>query len=316
VPTTTPYVPTTTPYVPTTTPYVTTEPPFALFVDNDSFKPKYYNANGYTYAAFNYVGSCKIWFNKNIPELNYILVGGGGKGGMSSWFGNGGGAGGGGGAVAWGKLRYTANAKLDHTVGAGGSGNNPNGGISMFYKTIAKGGLGGAGGNNRYDNPGEKGGLGGEFQRSNDNFSMYSAAVYISEGGGSGGTGGDGKQSQSSGGIAGPTIPDDQLNGDLPTNIMVKFNGKYLYGGGGGGGGNMGSCPAGVYSGNCHEIVGGGGLDKQNTFLKLGDYVSGKSNTGQGGGGGGNSASGESKNYPGADGGSGVLILYYSSSIK
>lgn len=240
--------------------------------------------------TFTTSGSIKFNFSGNY-DVSYILVGGAGGGGGGAFAGGPGGGGGGGGQVTTGSTSLTSGTTYTITVGAGGSagigqasaGSSPtnggNGSSSSFGATItAQGGRGG--------------------------FCSSVSTGGQSGGGGSGGTGNTnpGGTGTNGGGGGGGSYNNSGGNGSL-SNTNILFNGYGTnFGAGGGGGG--GDAPAGS-GGNAYAGNGNGAGP---------DIIDGTPNYG-GGGGGGGGGNGATPGYPGGVGGSGVVIIYFDTSI-
>ena len=214
-----------------------------------------------------------------------VVAGGGGGGGAVS-------AGGGGGGVQYFVNQNLAASAYTVTVGTGGAGaaggSSSNGSNSQFGALTAS--VGGGGGQNN----GTNGGIGVSGGSGSGSFTSTAAigtpgqgypggtgvasGVYDSGGGGAGGPGGNSTTSIS--GAGGP-------------GLSISISGTPTYYGGGGGGGSFGSVPA--YGG-----IGGGGNGGYTGVLP----TAGMANSGGGGGGAGGV-------NPGANGGSGIVIVRY-----
>ena len=248
--------------------------------------------------------------------VNYLVVAGGGGSGTRSHSG-GGGAGGlrstvtatGGNGSLESALNLVYNTNYTVTVGAGGTSgindgeNNTNNGASngsnSIFSTITSTG-GGYGGT--YGTDGANGGSGGGSGP--NNASGQTAGTGTANQGFGGGIGAFPQGSGCGGGGGGASAAGG--NGNTNTNggaggagVAVSITGSSVtYAGGGGGGGSGGG--AGGTGGS-----GGGGTGANGT----GSPSSGTANTGGGAGGGG----GDSRTRP--NGGSGVVILRYLTSV-
>lgn len=249
-------------------------------------------------------------------SIEYLVVAGGGGGG--SGHGGGGGAGGfrtnvtgatsGGGSAAESAKYVLANTNCTVTVGAGGGGANPGspqragstGSNSVFDNITSLGGGGGGGGvapNMAGLAGGSSGGVAGQ---SGGSLAATPGTVGQGYAGGKGNAGGDG----GGGGGAGGNAPDAGNNsglgprGGFGANSSITGTAVTYAGGGGGGGGYNTGTPTGIgQAGGGNGGVGAGGPGLPAT-----------ANSGSGGGGGGwNEALG-------ANGGSGLVIIKYTSS--
>jgi hypothetical protein len=146
--------------------------------------------------------------NKNVNNINYIVVGGGGGGGGNNSNDNDGGGGGAGGCIRYGVTNITCNTVYPVQVGYGGSGklcSNENGcpgGVSFYNTFSANGGNGGNSVNNGAIggvgvNNGSSGGIGGVFSSINSTNGIsttlpftipFATYIYYFSGGGSGGS--------------------------------------------------------------------------------------------------------------------------------
>jgi len=234
-----------------------------------------------------FTANSSITFYQNYT-VNYIVVGGGGGGGGESRFLNSNyGAGGGGGGQVLDNTNIFSNKTYSLIVGSGG-----NGGIGSLCATCTD--IPGRNGNPGYSSQiflgtnnivtanGGQGGLGGNATFCNGGASGNGFA------GGNGGTGGNAPSGGGGGG--GGNSGYNGGNGSL--NISVQIYGNAFGAGGGGGSWNY----SGGSGGNTNAGNGGGA----NSSLP----TSAKPNTGCGGGGGGSVA--------GANGGSGIIILYFN----
>jgi hypothetical protein len=240
-------------------------------------------------------GAAPIWSSLSAPSVNYLIVAGGG-GGSSGNSGGGGGAGG----LLTGNAGVSPSVSYTVTVGAGGSAGTPgtSGGSSSFtpVTTTALGG-----GNGQYgasSNAGSGGSGGGG--------SLYNVPGSGTSGQGFGGGGGGvgAADAAGGGGGAGGVGTSGVVNsqgGAGGVGVSSSISGSALnYAGGGGGGYYAGATPAAGGSG-----VGGNGGNNSTAA------TTGTTNRGGGGGGGGYSSGNAS-----ANGGSGVVIISYSSGYK
>jgi uncharacterized repeat protein (TIGR02543 family) len=267
-------------------------------------------SNGDTIVSFNTVGRCNWQVPTGITTADVLVVGGGGAGGTTS---NGAGGGGGGGQVN-AQTGISISGTIAIQIGDGGVAQTTasatpggNGGASSFTRSSgtvisASGGSGGASvAVGAVGSPGITGynGGGGSVWAGNVSTTNGSNGVggfkggssfpssadsNIQAGGGGGGAGGDGANAISSNGGAGGVGVSNSLTGSAT-----------FYGGGGGGGKRSSTGTAGA-GGN-----GGGGNGG-----RAGNGAAATANTGGGGGG----AGGE---FRGGAGGSGVVILKYST---
>jgi hypothetical protein len=298
---------------------------FALPVGNTAQRPVSPN-NGYmrynTTTGFGeiYNASAAQWLSfGTAPTLSveYLVVAGGGGGG-----GQVGGGGGGGGYLTGTFNPLTINTTYTVTVGAGGTGGYNTGGItqsggtgssSRFNTTSTVGGGGGGGYQGTYavGSGGSGGGAGGGGDPNTVGRGIYPGSPYVSDtrqgydggtgyyaswgGGGGGGAGGAGANAIASNGGAGGI------------GLSNSISGTATYYAGGGGGCSDSSNPSAAGG------LGGGGKGGSNSSSHR--PVAGQTNTGGGGGGardqGVNGANGA--DYAGA-GGSGIVILSYSSN--
>ena len=240
--------------------------------------------------------------NLTYPTVTVLMVGGGGGGGGTP--GGGGGAGG---------YLYTFNAVSPGahpiTVGDGGLGgavyySGNNGEDSVFDTLIAYGGGGGG-----CQSPGVNGASGGGAgtragysyaggiatppgQGYNGGASNCPGSA-VAGGGGGGGASAVGQNGYGSG------TPTNPVGGDGGNGLANSISGASVYYSGGGGG--WGTIPGGGGGGDGGLGGGGHGGD----FYGNPYALPGTPNTGGGGGGSGNST------YPGANGGSGIVIISY-----
>ena len=266
------------------------------------------NAMYYTYksgtqqfiviTATSYLDTGSITFNSAI-DASYIVVGGGGAGGRGSWV-TIGGSGGGGGGISYGSMRLNANTSYPFSVGIGGLWADDEGhpttsgslydiiagtGQSSTFSTImAYGGKGGRGGGNSNSAAGGAGG------------------TIFTNGGGTQLTGGIGGANGNGTGTS---------SGTLPVSVKIhKVEYSKLSGGGAGGG------AATKASNTSGGGTGGAALNGGQTTQEPKFIQHGLPNTGGGGGGGGNGNGSSGPNYCGGNGGSGVIVLYYTDLIK
>ncbi|NTW32596.1 MAG: hypothetical protein HGB12_08235 [Bacteroidetes bacterium] len=285
--------------------YVTTINPFATggtitYTDasglNPRTSPQY--SGGYTIHTFTSSGT----FTPNCSgNVNILVVAGGGGGGAQGE----GGGGGAGGLIYNSSYSVTGGNGITVTVGGGGNGSDNdaikgyNGANSVFGSLTA---IGGGGGGSNSTRPGADGGSGGggSFASSapggagtsgQGNAGGASCVSAADEAGGGGG---------GAGAVGGTAIGSPTLGATVPgaggAGLQYSISGTPTYYSGGGGGGTMRTSPGGL-AGN-----GGGGAGRGNS---IGPF-NGTPNTGGGGGGGGNNV-----NAPGANGGSGIVIIRY-----
>jgi hypothetical protein len=231
-----------------------------------------------------------------LPIISYFVIAGGGSGGVSGGRGGGGGAGG----VLSGTTSLSAGTNYTITVGAGAPtpggvgrgvvGSNSSITGTTFSGITANGGGGGGGGQNATGivppSTGGSGGGGGGY--------YYSAGAAGISGQGSAGGNGTGTGSYGAGGGGGKTQVGTSGSGNTGgkggDGITTDFSGATASYGGGGGGGSL-------------NVAGGaGGLGGGGAGIGTAAVVAGRPNTG--GGGGGNTASG----------GSGLVMIKYTSS--
>ena len=257
----------------------------------------------------------------NTIPVTYLLVGGGG--GAAAGNGGGGGAGG----VATGTISLTLGASYNILIGAGGVGGGINqvtsaypGANTLLYTptafttNIAYGG-GSSGGQNDIASTGGGsggGGGGGTNQPSQETGQTgvpgqgYSGAggVQNSRGGGGGGAGGPGNVLN---GGTGTVINIISTAAATALNIgqyITATNSIYI-----GGGGGAGTTSAGGGLGG----IGGGGAGYQ---YNVSPGQSGQAYTGGGGGGPGGSLAPAFNTFAGGNGGSGLVILSYTSTYQ
>jgi hypothetical protein len=224
-----------------------------------------------------------VWINfvnASPPSVNYLVVAGGGGAGASQTSDPS--AGGGAGGYRAGTLAVTAGAITTVTVGAGGTGgsfaNVQSSGANSVFDTITS--LGGGGGGN--------GSGGGQASTTYNGLS--------------GGSGGGGGYHNSALGTGGAGTSGQGNNG---------ANGQSVTGGGGGGSSAVGSGQIGgagtssSISGSAVTYAAGG----NGSINSSGAGSAGTTNRGNGGNAGWNTA-------PGPNGGSGIVIISYSSVYK
>jgi hypothetical protein len=288
---------------------------------------------GWTTFSIKTVGTCQ-WFRPTAAtSAEALIVAGGGGGGFD--VAGGGGAGGllyygaenpktpNGAAINLNQESYTV------TVGGGGTGstsitaNGSNGSDSSFNGNVAKGGgagnsrnvgttapTGGSGGGGAYNSGATGAGNNGGSGTANQGTSGGNGSVSADAGGGGGGAGAAGavRSGGSSTGAEG--------KGGDGLSYSITGTATYYAGGGGGGSynsvGGKGGLGGGGHGGNstlatCQTIF----TDCGATEVLGRQGKSGVANTGGGGGGSGNE---NVINYPG-DGGSGVVILRFVSSL-
>jgi hypothetical protein len=247
-------------------------------------------ANGYWAHTFNASGTFYALENLSISG---IVVGGGGGGG--AYDGGGGGAG--------GFLQFSnsvfANSSSSVTIGSGGPGGvyyiRGNGEGSSFLNTSTSGGGGGGvadaarGGQENGANGGSGGGArGGRLSGNSGGLPVSGQGFAGGSSAGSSGYGAGGGGGASAAGANGTT----SSNGAGGSGIL--WNGSYYAGGGGGA-----SLGYGISSGGAGGIGGGGAGGTNGT--------PGTANTGGGGG-------ADWDSQPGANGGSGVVIILYPAN--
>ena len=250
--------------------------------------------------------------NKDLTDVQVLVVGGGGSGGYGS-----GGGGGAGGLAYRTDVSLSAGTGYAVSVGAGGakktsSGSGNNGGISSIGDITAAGGGGGAGKNSA----GVAGGSGGGG--SGDGKSGGAGTTDLGSAGGAGGVasghpigggGGGADQLGWAAGTQGPSQEESIWNGGcggdgLDIGSLILGYAQYFAGGGGGG------TAGGVKRAGAGGLGGGGrgGYDLNNaTYQTPGE-------DGLGGGGGGGAVdwgSTDGKDHNGAAGGKGVVIIRY-----
>ncbi len=250
-----------------------------------------------------YIDSTQGWIpytgiNAETPVRNYVisylLVGGGGGGGNGS---NNGAGGGGAGAVIPGTATLNGGTFYAITVGAGGlNGGVSSGGNTIFNGITAGGGAfggndGNGGGNGANNSSGGGGaGSGGGTSGGSGNGTGNAGGG----GGGNSGCGGGGGGAGQVGGNGGGGPAGGAGNGGNGVTSSITGTSIYYGGGGSGGADQPGNSiiPGGL---------GGGGIGQASNAGQ--SATAGTNGLGGGGGGGGWS------NDPGANGGSGVVIL-------
>lgn len=235
-------------------------------------------------------------------QVQYLVVAGGGSGGYFG--GGGGGAGGfrtnvpgatsGRGAAAEPTLTLSTLTNYVVTVGAGGSNNSTFGNITSLGGGYGDASPGGSGGGTPRDANATSGALGTAGQGYNGGWTPGTGWRSSSGGGGAGGNGGNGggngtEAGEGNGGAGGP-------------GQVSSITGSAVYYAGGGGGQSQ------TKTGGSGGIGGGGAGATQG-----GCGINATANTGGGGGGGGSQGGGGCWN--GGTGGSGVVILRYSSFL-
>ena len=246
------------------------------------------------------------------PIVEYLVVAGGGSGGGSTYYAGAGGAGG----LLAGTLTVSAATSYTVTVGTGGTkvtggSNGNNGTVSVFGPiTAAGGGGGGNGGNTNVS--GLSGGSGGGGSGTGDTTGVGGAGGAGTAGqgyaGGAGwgqgtGNGAGGGAGGGAGAVGGNTVNAQAGNGGIGKSNSITGTATYYAGGGGGatnsnnqinqGSGGLGGGGAGGYSGGTDGTV----------------------NTGGGGGGTAPAGINGAGIYGGA-GGSGIVIVRYSSAFE
>lgn len=232
---------------------------------------------------------------------SYLIVAGGGSGGA----GNGGGGGGGAGGLLTGSgLTIDTNSNYVVTVGGGGSGTGSvpyrNAGSNSVFSAYATAAVGGGGGGYDATYTAQTGGSGG-----GGNYGSTAGAAGTSGQGNAGGnnTAASGAYGGGGGGGAGAVGSNGTslVGGNGGTGTASSISGSSVtYAGGGGGGSNNAS--AGGTGG-----TGGGGNGGNNN---INNATAATANTGGGGGAGGGGS------QPGANGGSGVVIISYAGSTQ
>jgi hypothetical protein len=271
---------------------------------------------GVTYKVHTFTSSGTFNVLAGSAEVEYLVVAGGGGGGCANGGGAGGGAGGyrssvigessGGGASAESTLIVTPQS-YTVTIGAGGTGGaitgeglkgNP-GSNSVFGSITSLGGGYGGGDDSR---PGGSGGSGGGAARDN-----LTAGTGTSGQGYSGGASGGSNAGGGGGGAGGVGTNGvgNQTGGDGGIGVQSLITGTATYRAGGGGGGS--ETPVSAADAGAGGLGGGGAGGAAGSVGTI--PTPGTANTGGGGGGSGDFNSGG--NYPGQNGGSGVVIIRY-----
>lgn len=269
-----------------------------------------YTSGGITYTVRTFSSSENLYVKECQGGLavDYLIVGGGGGGG-GRYNAGGGGAGG----VLSGSATLSSNTNYPIVVGVGGTGGAAtdkglNGKDSSFNGVVAKGGGGGGawtyseggdsqglpggsgGGNSGYTGP-ASGGLGTSGQGNNGGLGASFG------GGGGGGAGGAGSNGTTTTGGAGGV------------GVSSSITGSAVFYGGGGGGASYSSSTV-PQGGN-----GGGGNGAPGPNTTAGGVPTAGTNGRGGGGGGANGYGTTGATTAGANGGNGVVIIRYISSI-
>ena len=260
----------------------------------------------YTLVIYTNVGTFSFTPPADVTEVEYLVVGGGGGGGGIGSGGMGGGGGGGAGGYRSnvGGTPFSVSSTQTYTVvvggggapGVGGSSPGGDGGGSQFATISAVGGGGGASFGNNVGRPGGSGGGG----RLNSSGSGGAGTAGQGNSGGAGASSGSG-----AGGGGGATANGQQapsgIGGWGGSGASNNITGTWQHFSGGGGGGGFGNL--GGVGGN-----GGGG----SALSTRGAGENGQPGTGGGGSGATGSSSGDAFN--GGAGGSGIVIIRYSTS--
>ena len=238
------------------------------------------------------------WTAINAPPLSvdYLVVAGGGGGG-------GYGGGGGGGVLTGTSTAFVRGNSYTVTIGSGGAGGPGNGGDSGTNSVVAGVvAIGGGGGAGDTIPTGKNGGSGGGGNRSSGGGGLGTS--------GQGNNGGSGSSSNGNGGggggwgaVGGTSSGLNGGGGGAGSTSAITGTTTY-YAGGGGSGANIvvGANVAGA-GGN----GGGGNGGTMNDATIVSNPVAGTANRGGGGGGRGYGSGG----LPGANGGSGIVVLRY-----
>lgn len=271
-----------------------------------------YTSGGITYTVRTFSSSENLYVKECQGGLavDYLIVGGGGGGG-GRYNSGGGGAGG----VLSGSATLSSNTNYPVVVGVGGTGGAAtadkglNGKDSSFNGNVAKGG--GGGGAYTYSQGGDSQGVSGGSGGGNSGYEDASTVASSGTagqgnagglgrsfgGGGGGGAGGAGSNGTASTGGAGGVGVSNSITGSA-----------VFYGGGGGGASyNSSTVPQG---GN-----GGGGNGAPGPNTTAGGVPTAGTNGRGGGGGGANGYGTTGATTAGANGGDGVVIIRYISSI-
>jgi len=232
--------------------------------------------------------------------IEVLVVAGGGAGGNGTGFGYESGGGGGGGLIYNSQFSVTAGSSYTVIVGAGGASrtsteNGLNGGNSVFGALTAIGGGGGAS-SSSISSAGTAGGSGGGGSHAGGaggagTAGQGFAGATPAQGSSGGGGGGAGTAGRSTSGNA------DGRGGD---GLPFSISGSLQYYAGGGGGSRHTNISGGL---------GGGGAGWN--LVGYGNGTAGSPNTGGGGGG----ANQPATNTGGGAGGSGIVIVRFSSRL-
>ena len=248
------------------------------------------------------------------PTLNidYLVVAGGGGGGRSAFTTAGSGGGGGGaGEYLYKTAQTITTGGSGYTVTVGDGGNAGisgvsavNGGNSVFIDTTLGGGYGGTGNNSTYS-PGASGGSGGGSGINSS--TVYAGGSSTATSPGLGNAGGASTSASLAYGVGGGggagtagSNGTSSTGGNGGTGVQNSITGTATFYAGGGGGGSFDS-----------NNVGSGGSGVGGNANSRAAGSPGVSNTGSGGGGGSYSGSAHTN---GAAGGSGVVILRYTTA--
>ena len=263
--------------------------------------------SGEVYVCTDATTNANVWKGVGIESLTsveYLVVAGGGGGGGNNGTGNAGGGGAGGYRTST-SFAITTGSSYTVTVGSGGSGAATNvgsdGANSVFGSITSTGGGGGGAYSNQAGRAGGSGGGGpqttgggGAGTSGQGNAGGDNNGIGGSGGGGAGGTGYSSTGSSNrEGGVGG-------------VGLASSITGSSVYRAGGGGGGthNTGTGGYGVSG------AGGNGGGGNGHYKNTNQATAGTANTGGGGGGGGETS------HAGANGGSGVVIIAYSSAYS
>jgi len=265
------------------------------------------NINAGVVKSFTTVGTTSWTAPSDVAQVELLVVAGGGGGGQYA-----GGGGGAGGLIYNNQYPVTPGQTYTVTVGAGGAGAPGNstagstrgtsGNNSQFGNLTAIGGGGGGvystSGNTGGSGGGGGGGSSGTYAGGSGTAGQGFAGGYGIAGGSENGGGGGGA------GAVGTNATAPNTNGYAGGNgLQFGISGTPTYYAGGGGGGSVGSS----YTAGAGGLGGGGnGISYQNQPVTANIGVA---NTGGGGGGGGYVGA-----YPGAAGGSGIVIVRYTTT--
>jgi len=265
------------------------------------------NINAGVVQKFTTVGTTSWTAPSDVAQVELLVVAGGGGGGQYA-----GGGGGAGGLIYNNQYPVTPGQTYTVTVGAGGAGAPGNstagstrgtsGNNSQFGNLTAIGGGGGGvystSGNTGGSGGGGGGGSSGTYAGGSGTAGQGFAGGYGIAGGSENGGGGGGA------GAVGTNATAPNTNGYAGGNgLQFGISGTPTYYAGGGGGGSVGSS----YTAGAGGLGGGGnGISYQNQPVTANIGVA---NTGGGGGGGGYVGA-----YPGAAGGSGIVIVRYTTT--